>query len=250
MAKLSDNRAVIYCRVSTEEQASEGVSLDAQWARCRKYCELAGLLPPAVGDRVFREAAVSGSVPLAERPRGAALLHALGPGGIRHVVVAKLDRLWRDTADALATAQLWQERGVALHVVDLGGQAINTATAAGWFCFVQLVLMGDYERRLISERTTAALAHKRANGERVTGRVYGFDVVDGRMVENEAEQSVIRAISRQRKPGPDQATYRAIAARLNFEGLLSKDGGQWHASTVRKVYQRAALGAEADCGDE
>ena len=73
-------RVIGYCRVSTAEQASEGLSLDAQEARIRAWCEATG----AKLVEVVREEGVSGSKLLGERPGGrqiAQLLDSRRPGG-------------------------------------------------------------------------------------------------------------------------------------------------------------------------
>ena len=76
--------------------------------------ELAGL---AVA-RVFEEPGVSGGTALADRPGGRELLAVLRPGDT--VIVGKLDRAFRNAADALATAEAWKRRGVDLIVADMG----------------------------------------------------------------------------------------------------------------------------------
>ena len=104
-------RAFGYCRISLEKM-SEGDSLDMQRRVIEAVClaegfELAGMYSDVV----------SGSVPLAQREHGAALLAALRPGDI--IVSLKLDRCFRDTADATATLAELQRRKVGLFLKDL-----------------------------------------------------------------------------------------------------------------------------------
>ena len=91
---LQGNRrcAAIYVRVSTEEQATEGVSLDEQVSRSRAYCDLHQLDVAAL----FRDEGVSAGKPLRDRPNGRELLNAVAEGRVSHVVTVKLDRLFRD----------------------------------------------------------------------------------------------------------------------------------------------------------
>jgi DNA invertase Pin-like site-specific DNA recombinase len=105
-------KAVSYCRVSTEEQAHEGVSLAAQEARVRAYCAASGL---SLVESI-RDERVSAAKPLATRPGGAALLRALARRRAKHVVVVTLDRAFRSTLDCLATVQAWDRAGVSLHL--------------------------------------------------------------------------------------------------------------------------------------
>jgi site-specific DNA recombinase len=111
--------AVSYCRVSTEEQVQEGVSLAAQEARVQAYCAAADLTLVAM----VRDEGVSAAKPLAIRPGEAALLRALARRRAQHVVVVTLDRAFRSTLDCLATVQAWDRAGVSLHLVDHGGQS-------------------------------------------------------------------------------------------------------------------------------
>ena len=79
----------------------------------------------------------------------------------------KLDRGFRNAGDCLATVERWERSGIALHVVDLGGNAIDTTSAAGRFMLVVLAGAAEMERNLTRERTRSALAGKRANGQRI-----------------------------------------------------------------------------------
>ena len=65
------------------------------------------------------EEGVSGSVPVAERPKGGALFAALRKGDI--VIAPKLDRLFRSALDALTVVEDMRQRGVSLCLLDLGG---------------------------------------------------------------------------------------------------------------------------------
>lgn len=118
-------KAVGYIRVSTDEQARGGVSLKAQEEKLRAYCTLAGLELI----RVIREEGVSGAKPLAARPGGNELISEVAWKRVQHVVALKLDRLFRDPEDSLRQTRAWDKAGVALHLVDMGGQTLNTASA-------------------------------------------------------------------------------------------------------------------------
>src|SRR5512145_3177981 len=93
------NQAVGYVRVSTEDQASEGVSLEAQRARIEAYCATYGLELVAV----FEDAGLSGKS--LKRPGMSALLDAIRSGAAGSVVVYKLDRLSRSVRDLLSVVE-------------------------------------------------------------------------------------------------------------------------------------------------
>lgn len=224
----SVERAVAYTRVSTEEQVSTGVSLDAQRSRVEAYCALAGLEL----SRVYREEGVSASKPLAERPVGSELVASVG-STIKHVIALKLDRLFRDAEDALHQTRQWDQRGVCLHLVDMGGQTLNTATAMGRFFLNMLAGFAELERNMISERTRTALSFKKAN-LKVYGPVpLGFQRSGLSLISDVAERKTVDLIEELRSNG---LTLRAIADQLNRDHVRPKRGGtMWYASTVRYV---------------
>ena len=91
-------KAIGYVRVSSEEQSREGVSLDAQEARIKAYAVMRGLELV----EVHREEGVSAKTPLRKRPEGSKLVAQMARKQATHVIAVKLDRLFRNTADALA----------------------------------------------------------------------------------------------------------------------------------------------------
>jgi len=223
--------AVAYVRVSTEEQATEGVSLDAQEATLRAYCAMRGLeLAEVVVD-----AGVSAGKPLATRNGGAHLLDLVRRGKVGAVVVYKLDRLFRDASDCLQVTAQWDKAGVALHLVDLGGQSVDTSSAMGRFFLTIMAGAAEMERNLIRERTSAAMQHKAARREYTGGQVpYGWTLdTDGvHLVANEAEQAIIAAAKTLREQG---LSLRKVGETLAAEGMLPRSGGEWHAKTVRDL---------------
>jgi DNA invertase Pin-like site-specific DNA recombinase len=186
----STTTAVLYLRVSTQEQATEGISLAAQDAKLRAYCTLRGL--DIV--RVIVEGGMSGGKPLADRDGGQELLTLVRRREVAHVVSYKLDRLFRDCAGCLTVTAAWDKHGVSLHLVDLGGQTLDTSTAMGRFFLTVMAGAAELERNLIGERTKEAMAYKRTKGERISRHIpYGSQLAaDGATLEPEpAEQAVI-----------------------------------------------------------
>src|SRR5271167_3199809 len=104
-----------YCRVSTLRQANEGESLDVQRRQIEGYAQMHGFTLAAV----LVEEGVSGSVPVAERPAAGPMFAKLAKGDV--VIAPKLDRLFRSALDALKVVEDLKKRGVALHLLDLGG---------------------------------------------------------------------------------------------------------------------------------
>jgi DNA invertase Pin-like site-specific DNA recombinase len=222
------SRAICYVRVSTQEQATSGVSLEAQQERLAAYCTMAGLEVAAI----IREEGVSGSTPIAQRPGGAQLPALLKQYKAEHVVAMKLDRLFRDAEDALRQTRAWDKAGIALHVLDMGGQSINTASAMGRMFLTMVAGFAELERNLIAERTTQALAHKKAHRQAYAPTPMGYVRNGDALVASEPEQAVVRSIYAWRAAG---LTLWAIAGRLNVAGVPTKRGGKWASETVRYI---------------
>lgn len=222
--------AIGYVRVSTEEQATEGVSLEAQRNRIAAWCELNGYRLA----EVFIDAGISGKR-ADNRPALQAALSAVKAGGA--LVVYSLSRLARSTKDTIAIGERLERTGADL--VSLS-ERIDTTTAAGKMVFRMLAVMAEFERDVIAERTTTAMRHKRAQGERV-GRVpFGFDLdADGvTLRRNEAEQRVLAVVAELRGRG---MTLRGIADELTRRGIPTKSGAtRWTHSTIQRLTRAAA----------
>ncbi len=210
---------IAYVRVSTEEQANEGVSLAAQEARIRAYCAMRGL---ELADVVI-DAGVSGYKALADREGGRRVLDMVRGRRVNAVVALKLDRLFRNCADCLEVTAGWDRHGVALHLVDLGGQAVDTSSAMGRFFLTVMAGAAELERNQIAERTSTAMQHKASRGERVGAVPYGFALdADGvHVVPVESEQTVIGLARELRAAG---LSLRAVAAELANRGHMSRTG--------------------------
>ena len=175
---------------------------------------------------VRQAAGVSGPVPLADRPEGQRLLETIGKGDI--VITAKLDRMFRSAADALVTLEELKGQGVALHMIDLGGDV--TGNGISKMVFTILAAVAEGERDRIRERIRDAKRHLAAQGVFGGGRrPFGFDIVqDGdvqRMVPNAPEQVVIERMKSMRANG---ATYREIGGEVGM-----------YARTVQRILDRA-----------
>jgi len=221
-----DAGAVLYIRVSTDEQARHGVSLDAQEERLRAYCAMREL--EIVG--VIRDEGVSAFKYLDKRPGGAELLRTIAQGKAAHVVALKLDRLFRNAGDALASTEKWSRAGVALHLVDMGGAAMDTTSATGRMMLTMLAGFAEFERTLTSERTRAALSYKRSKREAYAPTPYGYSRTGTALQPHRAELATVARIREQSAGG---ASLAGIARRLNAEEVPTKQGGKWYASTVR-----------------
>lgn len=159
-----------YVRVSTAEQAG-GSSLEDQERKIRGVALIRGVEL----ERLFREAGASGSQPLEMRPTGRELYQALKPDDT--LIVAKLDRAFRNAADAMSKADVWRKTGVNLIIADMGSDPVTGNGVAKMF-FGMLALVAEFERDRILERTKDGRQAKAARGGHTGGTApFGYRVV-------------------------------------------------------------------------
>lgn len=240
--------AIGYVRVSTAEQAVSGLGLADQRQRIEAYCVMRGLTLVRIIDEhngrkdgkpsaKRQRNGCSGGKPLAKRLGGAKLLEALRRKQASAVVTLKLDRCFRNAADCLATVEAWQRKGVVWHVIDLGGNAIDTSSANGKFMLTVLAGAAEMERNLTRERTRAALAVKRGRGERISRHPpFGYRFADGKLKLEPSEQRAVKAVLRLRKRG---LSLRQISSRLAERGIFGRTGQPLSAKTIAEIVKRA-----------
>jgi putative DNA-invertase from lambdoid prophage Rac len=196
-----------YARVSTQRSANEGMSLPAQERVISGYALMKNLTVA----RTFIEGGISGAKPLADRPEGKLLMALLVPGDV--VITAKLDRMFRSALDALAMLAWLQKRGVALHMIDLGGDVINDPISK--LVFTILAAVAEAERDRIRERITAVKSYQRTLGRYLGGNVpYGYERAAESLVPVPHQQDVISAARRWRASG---GSLRAIQTKIRLE---------------------------------
>jgi DNA invertase Pin-like site-specific DNA recombinase len=218
-------KAVGYVRVSTEGQAINGASCDMQHQRIEDYCRLRGFDLVAIQ----QDNGVSGSKPLGKREAGASLLEDLKRGEVQHVIALKLDRLFRDAIDALEVVRAWDREGITLHLVDMGGDSLSTASATGKCFLTMAAAFAELERGLGCERTRQVKRHRKATGKTYSTAPMGYDNNGGILVENPVELETVNRIRELKAAG---VSMNRIAATFNTEGRKTKRGGKWYASTI------------------
>ena len=222
-------KAIGYIRVSTDNQAQDGVSLAAQESKIRAWAELNN----AESVTIFCDAGLSGKR-ADNRPGLQDALNAAAKGDA--LIVYSLSRLARSTKDTIAIGERLDKRGADL--VSLS-EKIDTTTAAGKMIFRLLAVMSEFERDQVSERTCFALAHKRASGEKTGGDVpYGYRLEDGHLVPDAAEQKAVALIRELHAAGN---SLRQIAVELETRGYRTKTGRvHWHPQSVKQILEREA----------
>jgi len=216
-------KAIGYVRVSTNEQATDGVSLAAQKAKIAAWADLNGY---DLGD-IFEDAGISGTKE--DRPGLQAALSATKKGDA--LVVYSLSRLSRSTRHTIETAERLEDIGADLVSIT---EKIDTTSAAGRMVFRMLAVLGEFERDQLAERTSAAMQYKRAKGERVGAIPYGKRLSDdgARLVDDAGEQAVIKHVRALKAAG---LSLRAIAHELAKQGLHARNGDTFQATQISRM---------------
>lgn len=244
------SRIVAYLRVSGDEQAESGLGIEAQERTCNDWAVRNGRNV----DSIFRDEGLSGSLALEERPGLLDAVSAINKGDI--LLVAKRDRLFR--GDPVAVAM------VESAVMKQGGRVISAAgegtgdDAPTSILFRRMIdAFGEYERLLIAARTRAALREKKARGERAGAIPYGLRIdpaspvrsrksgLPAGLVTDQVEAQAIEFVKRWHAEG---LSFRAIAKRLDAEGIPTKGGQPWRQSTVHSLLRRLEREAASQPG--
>ena len=221
------DRAVAYYRVSTRQQHRSGLGIEAQRATVTRFAEAENIR--IIAEYVEAETG-KGADALDRRPQLATAL-AVARTAKGCVLVSKLDRLSRDVA---FVSGLMAQR-VPFIVAELGRDADP-------FMLHLYAALAEKERRLISERTTAALAVRKANGSKLGNPINIREAGDlGRTAltgaADEHARSLLPTLRAVKNDGA--TTLDAISRALNDRRAPTLRGGQWHVSTVANLLARA-----------
>lgn len=218
-------KAVGYIRVSTEEQATQGVSLDAQKAKLEAY---AGLYDIELVDIIIDAGQSAKSL---DRPGLRQALEMLDSGEVEAMVIVKLDRLTRSVKDLDWLLENYFADKYSLMSVS---EQVDTRTASGRLVLNVLMSVAQWERETIGERTSAALQHKKSQGEHIGGVGFGYRVT-GKKLAKAKEHKTVELIQQLRGEGK---TLQAIADYLNEKNIQTARGGKWYPMTVSNIVKR------------
>jgi DNA invertase Pin-like site-specific DNA recombinase len=201
-------RAIAYMRASTDEQE---LSFDAQRGLIGEWAAREGVNVA----NWHVDPGVSGSAELADRPGLLAAMTELDTTTAGIFVIAKRDRLARDALIALTLEKAVNDCGARLVSADGVG---NGSAPADEFMRHVMTGVAQLERAMIRERTKAALAAKRARGERIGGIPYGFGLAsDGKHTMNGGERACIGRTCHgcvTLEPNPAEVYVMALAREL------------------------------------
>ena len=243
-------KVIGYTRVSTVEQARDGLSLETQVHKIRVYCDLHDL---ELGRIIADPGESARSL---DRPGAAEVFAALDQGA-EGVVVSKLDRLTRSLKDwAYLIDRYFGDKVKNPRKLLSVSDSIDTRTATGRMVLNLMMTIYQWEREIIGERTADALATKHMNGERCGRWVrYGRRLDPSReihkesglpvyLIEDPAQQEVINRIVAMRGEG---LSTRSIARYLEELGIETATGKRtWSHTMIARVLARASARASAN----
>jgi site-specific DNA recombinase len=199
-------RVALYLRVSSEEQRNRE-TIEIQREFLEQYRNLYEL---EVAD-IYKDAGISGTIPLHERAEGGRLLKDAKAGRFDVVLVYKLDRLGRSLLVIVDAHDRLQVAGVALRSAT---EPIDTSNPSGRLIFQMLASFAEYERETIGERTRAGLHRALRNGKHAGRIPYGYKLSpdESGLVIVEKEARIVREILANIAEG---ATLYGESKRLN-----------------------------------
>ena len=227
------NRVVLYTRVSTKNQADNGLSLEAQiellrgHAKYNGYEVVAELCDEGISGRKYEN-----------RPALNKVMDICERNGTDHILVYSLSRWARSTSDTLYLMNKLRQYGVSFHSYT---EKISTDTAFGHFFMTLLASLSELESNLISERVCAVKNYAKTNGKRYVKQLYGFDCSQkGDMKVIPYQMKIVKEIYEARNGG---VTINQIAKILNDDGVPTINGGKWYGSTIfgilnNKIYAK------------
>lgn len=209
-----------YLRVSTEEQTTSGLGLEAQRETITRYADAHGW------DVIWYEDAGLSAKSM-DRPALQEALTRLHPKNrdVDGIVVAKLDRLSRSVHDFSGLLRMANARKWSVVAIDLG---VDTSTPTGRLVANVMMSVAEWEREIIGVRTSDAMQAAKRKGQRFGPASALPQATGDRLLD------LRRTL-----------TLAATAEVLNGEGHTTATGAQWTVNTVAKTQQRlnAALAA-------
>jgi len=210
MYTLAMTHAILYCRVSTDEQVETGASLDAQ-----ENALVLEAMRRGYEFTVVREEARSGKS-IVGRDKLVEALELLDKHQADVLMAVRLDRLGRSVSDVSALMGRSRRKGWG---IILSGENLDT-TATGKLTTHIQAAAAEFERDLISTRTREGMQQRKSEG-----------AVFGRVVET----SFLPTYERVLAMFASGQSLNAIARTLNDEGVATAKGAKWYASTVRAM---------------
>ena len=217
----------LYLRVSTEEQATTGYSIEGQEDKLRAYAAIMNW------DIVDIYIDTQSGKDIEGRKEIKRMLKDVQSGRIKNIVVWKLDRLTRSIRDLLDIVDLLTENDCEFNSLI---EKIDTTTATGRMFLKILGIFAEFERENLSERVRLGFERKTNEGYVVSSYklAYGYTKIDSKNIDINREQANIVSEIYDKFYYQDY-NYTQIANILNNHGVPSPTNGHWAAAAIRYV---------------
>lgn len=227
-------RIAIYARVSTEEQAEHGYSIDAQLDTLRTYCQMNH--KTVVGEYVDR--GVSGKS-IEGRFELQRLLRDAEHGEFDEVLVWKINRISRRMVDLMKIIEVLDKHKISFRSFS---ENFETETAMGKFALQMLGAVGELERNTIVDNVKMGMKQRARMGQWNGGRVLGYRSSQAIHGQRHRKDSTLEII-------PEEAFIvkkifelyaigkglKAIANQLNHEGYKTKRGNDFSTDSIKQI---------------
>ena len=216
-------RVAIYTRVSTEDQAKEGFSLDAQLDKLRSYCKARDWI---IAGEYIDDGYSGRNV---KRPAYTRMMQEMDKWDA--ILVIKMDRIHRNSKNFMLMMEDLKKHGKEFVSMT---ESLDTSTAMGRFVMDIIQRIAQLESEQIGERVYIGMEQKaRTNGGVLGFNIpYGYDYIDGKLVINKDEARVVRDIYSWYTEGKSMGE---IAKMLNNSKIPTKKGGFWAKKTISTI---------------
>lgn len=228
----TSEKAAIYIRVSSDEQATKGFSLENQQDR---------LIENAIKDgfidyEVFTDEGISGRS-TDKRAAFNLMMDRIEAQEFSCVYIYALSRFARSTIDGVLSIKKIQENSCELVSYT---ERLDTRTPMGMFFVRTMFSLAELESDQISDRVKSVFANKKRKGERYSRPIFGFKQDNNKLEVVESEAFVIQRVFNILKHNPKQS-LRKIADVLNERGCRTKYGKRFNHMAVKRIIEKKEL---------
>jgi len=215
--------AILYVRVSTQEQVLNGRSIENQQERLVSYAHARGY---EVLETIVEEGK---SGQKSSRPGFQKILKLVRDRKCDAVIVYSLSRFARNTVDTLEAVKLMRENQVAFLSLT---ENLDTSSAIGEFFMTLTAAFAQLEAKTASERIRSVMAMKKSKGEHLGVVPFGFRKEDSYLAEDSREQETIRKVMELRNAN---WSLGGIAEYLTKHQHQHRAGSKWHKTQVARI---------------
>lgn len=221
---MNKKTAAIYVRVSTEEQATEGFSIQAQLSELERYALQNNLdIVERYIDEGFSGKTIEG------RPQMRRLLKEVKQRQFQSVLIYRTDRLSRRTKDSLEIIEIFQKNNIQLLSIT---ENVDLSNPVGIAMFQIMSSINELERNTIITRVKMGMTERAKQGKYNGGIVLGYDAVNKELIINEDEAHIVRTIF---NFAEQDMGLKAITRRLNEMGYRTKKGNPFSTLSVKNI---------------